>query len=43
MVLFCVSVALAAPIYLLFGLAWWFKRCGRMLREYLDSIDSEDL
>jgi hypothetical protein len=43
MVLFCVSAVLAVPVYLLFGVLWFIKRSRRRLREYYDSIETEDL
>jgi hypothetical protein len=43
MVLLCVSVPPAIAVYVLFGAIRLVNACGRGLREYLDSIDTEDL
>ena len=43
MVLLCVSVPLAIAAYLLFGAIRLVNACGRGIREYFDSIDTEEL
>jgi hypothetical protein len=43
MVLLCMSVPLAITVYLLFGAVRLVNFFGRALREYYDSIETEDL